>query len=867
MSDVAIAVTMALDAGGPVERDFPPFPVAALDGGLAARFLAVASMQIGRLAVADDAASYDYAALRTLAARIACALPPRGAVPERVGILLAHEPRFAAAMLGVAMAGHAYVPLDAGYPAAHLAAIANHAGLVAVISAGELCARAAELAPAGGVVDLAHLPGPIVEPVAVAPGDLACILCTSGSTGAPKAVAQCHRGVLHDVMQYVNAVHLDSTDRLTSLYSPATVGAVRDIWAGLLVGASVHMHRPKLGAAALGDFLRRVNPTIYHSVPVLLRHLAGVGGAFESVRLGYVAGDRLDADDVGAFFRLFPQALLYTGLGATETSTMYLHRFIRPDSVDRGARVAVGWAVPERQVLLLNEDGREVSPGEAGEIWVSSPYIALGYWGAPELSAQRFSDDPARPGWRRFRTGDLGRWRADGMLEHLGRADHMVKLGGVRVELQAVEAALKALPGVREAVALVRPAQGAGEARLVAHYVGAGAAHEGGATAGGLLAELRRSVPAAMVPAALLRQDALPVLPNFKVDRAAAARLDAACAGADTGAWDGPGLAEARLVAEAVQLVLELPDLPGPDQDVLLLGADSLALVALSVELRRALGREVSLEAVLAARTPRSLGRFIAACAPAAAHASAAVVSLRAGPAEAAPLLWPCDLAGGWFGTQQLMPLMAADRAWIGLRDTISYDQNSAVDTLEAQASLMVQALAVSGLSRQVGAVPAGFSFAGRQAWELAAQMLEAGWHVPAVVIFDAAPVSVGGTAPPPGEVWSTYEAQRRGMARHYLASRAALDLVLVRCADASHLLAGMDEDLGWSRVARSVRVVRVPGEHMTMWQGEGPRLIAEVLKATVKATCPAPISPSIFPRWSIRSSASTAPQRSSASP
>lgn len=816
----------ALDADGPLDHPFRAFPAAALGGGLADRFHQMAAAHGGRIAVADATRAYSYAALAALAGRVAAGLPRRRAEALPVGILLGHEARFPAAMLGVAMAGHGYVPLDAGYPLAHLAAIAGHAGLAAVVSAGGLCAQARALAPGVVVLDMDALPEAVAPVVAVAPGDLACILYTSGSTGAPKGVAQCHRGVLHDVRQYVEAVHLDAADRLTSLYSPATVGAVRDIWAGLLVGASVHMQPPKLGAAALADFLRRVAPTIYHSVPVLLRHLAGEGGCFGSVRLGYVAGDRLDGDDVAAFFRLFPRALLYTGLGATEASTIYLHRFIRPDTVLDGARVAVGRAMPERLALLLDEDGRPVPAGEAGEIWVSSPYIALGYWRAPELSAQRFSDDPQRPGWRRFRTGDLGRWRVDGLLEHLGRADQMVKLGGVRVELPAVEAALKALAGVREAVALVRPAAGGGQARLVAHFV---AAPDAAVSEGGLLAALRRHVPAGMVPAALLRQPALPMLPNFKVDRAAAARLDAACAAAGAGAWEGGGLETARLVAEAVQLTLELPELPGPDQDVLLLGADSLALVALAAELERALGRAVTLEAVLAARTPRSLGRFLAACAPDAPRQTAAVVPLRGGAGGAAPLVWPCDVAGGWFGASALLPLIPENRAWIGLRDSVSYDPHGAADSVEAQVTLMLQALmAAPGVPRR--AVPLGFSYAGRQAWELGAQMLAAGWQVPAVVVFDAAPLPVGGARPAAGVSWTADVARRRAMALHYHAPHARLDLVLVRSAAPGGVLGGLPEDLGWGRLARSVRVVRLAGDHMGMWQGEGPARIAAVL-------------------------------------
>ncbi|MCW3475928.1 AMP-binding protein [Limobrevibacterium gyesilva] len=815
----------SLDHGGPATRPFSSFPDAPVQDTLPARFNAVLAGHADRLAVADANRKLTYAALATLARRVATALPPRAGMPAPVGILLEHEARFPAAMLGVLMAGHAYVPLDASYPAARLAAIAAHAGVVAMVAAGPLGAQARSLVSADvPVIDLDSLPFSEGRTTLASASDIASIAYTSGTTGAPKGVFQNHRGMLHDVAQYVSAIQLDAGDRLTSLYSPSTVGAVRDIWAALLTGACLHVQPPRHGAAALAAFLRAAKPTIYHSVPVLLRHLAAAEpGSFPGVRLGYIAGDRMDAGDVRAFFRLFPDALLYTGLGATEASTIYVHRFLTRAMPLDETRVPVGHAIPDRLALLLDEAGCAVPPGEIGEIWVSSPYIAQGYWRAPELTAERFSDDPDRPGWRRFRTGDLGRWRPDGLLEHLGRADQMVKLGGQRVELPAVEAALKAQPGVSEAVALVRPGAGAAsQPRLVAHFVPDPAGPD--VTEGGLLAALRRMLPPAMVPAALVRCVALPLLPNFKVDRAAAARLDAQHSDAPTAAWDAPELVSARVVAEAVRTVLGLAVLPGPDQDLLLLGADSLMLVELAVELERRVRRTVPLDAVMAARTPRSLGRWIDASAPDAPHDSAALVTFRVGPGAAAPLLWPHDVGGSWHKVPELLGLVPADRSWLGLRDPASYDPSGVVDSIEAQATLMVAALQAAGIAKQPGVIPIGWSFAGRQAWEIGAQMQAAGWHIPAVVVIDAPPGPVGAGLEPgdPSAPWRRAAVHRYRMAAQYHAPRAPLDLVLIRSNGHSPHLSGLPDDLGWRALARRVTIVQVPGDHLSMWDGEG---------------------------------------------
>ncbi|MCC6716893.1 MAG: AMP-binding protein [Acetobacteraceae bacterium] len=821
-----------LDHGGPVERHFDVFPAAALAAPLHYRFAAMAARHPDRVAVADAARRLTYAQLGRLAGRIAGALAAaRLPMGQPVGILLAHEARFPAAMLAASQAGHPFVPLDATHPAARLAAIAADAGLAAVVSAGDLLARAASLVPPGmPVIDLAGAAQDVPPPAATDPAAVAMVLYTSGSTGAPKGVFQDHRGLLHDVLQYANAIHLAPDDRLTSLYSPATAGAVRDIWAALLTGAALHIHPPQRGAVALAAFLHAAAPSVFHAVPVVLRHLAATGQVFASLRLGYIAGDRLDAGDVADFFRLAPNALLLTGLGTTEASTIYVQRFIPREPLPTG-RIPVGHAMPDRLALLLDAHGTPTPPGELGEIHACSPYIARGYWRDPALTAARFSDDPDRPGWRRFRTGDLGRWRPDGLLEHLGRADQMVKIGGQRVELAAVEAALKALPGIAEAAALLRPPAGAGQPRLVAHVVPDTAGPPG--TVGGWLAALRRNLPAAMVPVALVVRDRLALLPNFKVDRAALARDDAALRRVP--AADDAVPAEAAAVARLAGDVLALPAPPAADADILALGADSIALVGLAVALEDHFARPVPLEALFAARTARRLGAWIAASAPGATGAHALLATFRAGPAAAPPLVWPHDIGGGWHGVGALLPLMPADRAWIGLRDPAGADATRPADSVEAHAMLLVAALRAAGLAQDRGAIPIGWSYGGRLAWEIAAQMAQAGWRLPRVVLIDAPPGPVGAGLEPgdPDAPWRQAAERRYRMASQYHAAAAPLDLVLLRSTGGGAHLADLPDDLGWSGLARSVTIRLIPGDHLTLWTQGLPdlaRALAETL-------------------------------------
>lgn len=262
---------LPIDHGGPVDRPFEVFPYSALEGSVLDRFDAVVSRFPERLAIQDSTRRLIYAELAVIVDRIAAAAT--SATAGRAGpvaILLRSEARFPAAMLGVLAAGRAYVPLDADQPIARNQLIATQAGAAVVLSAGDLADHARTLFPHELPVldldtlgDLPHLK-PSRRP---GPGDLAYVVYTSGSTGTPKGVYQNHRGVLHDVLQYTNALHLDCEDRLGFTYSPSGIGAVRDIYAALLNGASVHVLPPReLQAAGLVREIRARGITVLRTV-------------------------------------------------------------------------------------------------------------------------------------------------------------------------------------------------------------------------------------------------------------------------------------------------------------------------------------------------------------------------------------------------------------------------------------------------------------------------------------------------------------------------------------------------------------------------------------------------------------------------
>jgi non-ribosomal peptide synthetase component F len=235
---------LPLDYGGPVNRQFEPFPASALEGSVTERFEAIARRFSEHLAVQDMESALTYRELADLADRIGSTTRLAADREGPVAILLGRVCEMPAALLGVLAAGRAYLPLDADQPIERNASIAAQAGVAALISAGDLAVSARDAFPNDvPIIDLERLnKSPNSKPPSrPGPDDIAYIIYTSGSTGIPKGVYQNHRGLLHDIMQYTNTMHLNSDDRLSLVYSPNVMASVRDIHGALLNGASLHI--------------------------------------------------------------------------------------------------------------------------------------------------------------------------------------------------------------------------------------------------------------------------------------------------------------------------------------------------------------------------------------------------------------------------------------------------------------------------------------------------------------------------------------------------------------------------------------------------------------------------------------------------
>ncbi len=468
------------------------------------RFERVVQAHPGRVAVRAGDQRITYETLHTLAESAAASIDRDDQAPLAIGLPAGVD--FIIAAFAALRQGRPYIPFDPSAPEHHRDELIQASGAHDVITAA---------LPATGEAP--------VPPARARSDSVACVLYTSGSTGRPKGVYQAQKTLLHDVRSYGEAIALDECDVMTWLYAPVTGGAIRDLFGALLHGAELVVMNPAtLGLPGISAVIRRACVTIVHAIPPLLRaFLASTPPpeSLQTVRMLYVAGDRFFRRDLDAIRRVFPpDCQVYTGLGATECTTLHRHWIVPHDAVVTTDLVPVGFDAPDKHTRIIDPHGNAVAPGETGEIEVTSAYLALGYWQQPELSGNAFRVDPADPARRIYRTGDMGYMLPDGNLVFAGRKDSVIKILGHRVDLIVVEAAIRHVPGILDVEVLVRDEA---DPHLVAILVGDAAllaAPEAVRTAM-VRTALAHRLPSPALPAIIQWCDTLPRLASHKVNR------------------------------------------------------------------------------------------------------------------------------------------------------------------------------------------------------------------------------------------------------------------------------------------------------------------------------------------------------------
>ncbi|MFC4908295.1 amino acid adenylation domain-containing protein [Actinomadura gamaensis] len=538
----------------------------------------VARARPDALAVVLGRRRWTYRELDARANRLAHHLRNRGVRPgDRVGLLLDRGPRQVEAILAVLKCGAAYVPSDVTSPAERIALVLTDAAVRTVVTDRPG-------GPPSGPWDVVDLPSAAAEiaacsddapDVRVDPEQEAYVIFTSGSTGRPKGVEVTHANVAELLRGSEDPYAFGPDDVWTLFHSYAFDFSVWEIWGALLYGGRLVVvpYQVSRSPEAFARLLQDEGVTVLNQTPTAFAQLTGAlqehPRRLDRLRWIVFAGEALRPAHVRNWYRTSaaPGARLCNMYGITETTVhTTVHVIDGPDGFDRSI---IGRPMPHLTAVVLDPSGRPVPVGAPGELYVGGGGVARGYAGRPATTAERFLPDPAaaRPGDRRYRSGDLARQRPDGTLEYLGRIDDQVKIRGFRIELGEIQHHLDAHPAVRTSAVVIRPTR-SGDPRIIAYAVpddsprdatpvgaapadaarggatpggatpgGAtpGGATPGGATPGGAtpggrasgggtpdVTELRRHLgerlPDYMLPAVIMVVPSLPMTANGKVD-------------------------------------------------------------------------------------------------------------------------------------------------------------------------------------------------------------------------------------------------------------------------------------------------------------------------------------------------------------
>lgn len=576
-----------------------------------------------RVAVRCGDASMDYAQLDARANRIAHLLRGKGVHRGAlVGLAVDRGIDMLASLLGILKSGAGYVPLDPGFPPERLAYMAGDAGLAALVTQRK---HAAQFDLRGRPVlalediesQLADAPShALADDGAAADGEaVAYVIYTSGSTGRPKGVQVPHRAVVNFLASMRREPGMAADDVLVAVTTLSFDIAVLELFLPLTTGAQVVLadRDTAMDGVALASLLERSEATVMQATPATWRMLLDTGWRGRAEFRALCGGEPLPAELAE---RLLPRcAQLWNLYGPTETTVWSTCARVLPASDGKPLDIHIGKPIDNTTVWILDVSGGLCPLGVPGEICIGGDGVTLGYLDRPELTADRFIADRfssrveasathADAGLL-YRTGDRGRWRSDGNLQHLGRLDFQVKVRGYRIELGEIESLLAAHQDVAHAVAMAREDR-PGDVRLVAYVVPAAGARMDEA---GLIAHLRSTLPDYMIPQHLVSLAQLPRLPNGKLDRNALPAPDPGSVASAT-AFEAPRNALETQVATAMADVLGLEKV-GIQDDFFALGGHSLLAAKLTTRLSRDLGASLSLRTLFDAPTVAGLAGLL----------------------------------------------------------------------------------------------------------------------------------------------------------------------------------------------------------------------------------------------------------------
>jgi sugar O-acyltransferase (sialic acid O-acetyltransferase NeuD family) len=504
--------------------DFVEFRKESVMQGIHQRFEEQVRLRPRSIALKTQVEAHTYVETNGFANSIAAEiLSTVGTGLAQAAILLPNTSESILAMMASLKAHKAYVPLDVNFPKDRLKVMLEDAEPAVLLTDAPHMGMAEELAGnRARIINISEIHRDSAAPnpqVPCEPLDRAYILFTSGSTGRPKGIAFLHRNLLHTTMCLTNHLFFSPSDRVTWLHSASFSASVVDIYCCLTNGGSLYPWDVKTqGFTGMAKWLVQEKVTTFQWIPSAFRQFLRTvpdDFVFQDIRIVVMASEPLTVREVELFRRHFPiGSHLVNQVGTSESYNYRLYPVDHNIPIE-SVNVAGGYSVSEdRQVMILDDERRELSPGFVGEIGIRSEYMSAGYWGDEALTKSKFVQigDDRKPV---YLTGDLGKIEPDGCLIHLGRKDFQVKIRGYRVELAEVEHVLSAALGVADSAAWVVKNR-LGEDQLVGYVV---LKDPGQFNQLEVEKYLESRLPDYMVPRRYVIMDSFPTLPTGKVNR------------------------------------------------------------------------------------------------------------------------------------------------------------------------------------------------------------------------------------------------------------------------------------------------------------------------------------------------------------
>ncbi|UYK86711.1 amino acid adenylation domain-containing protein [Xanthomonas sacchari] len=585
-------------------------------GLLHTRFEAQAAMSPDAVALEYGQERVTYAQLDARANRVAHRLRAEGVGPEvLVAICVPRSIEMVVGLLAVLKAGGAYVPLDPAYPHERLAYVLEDSAPLLLLTVhsldGHLPVTPVPMLWLDDVAEWAELPIQDLPPQQLAPEHLAYVIYTSGSTGRPKGVMITHANVSSMIHMHVRTCALGANDRALQFSTFAFDASVEEIFGPLSVGATLVLLPPDMMSyadARFSQYLHQQRITFASLPTVFWNHWAGspdFAGSLQDadLRFVFIGGEKQDRQSLDAWLSGIrgSDIHLLDAYGPTEATVYVSANDYGPDF--KGAQT-LGRPLANSRIYIVDPYDQPVPIGVRGELLIGGAQVARGYLGRTDLTSERFVADPFAPGGRVYRTGDLGRWCANGTIEYLGRNDFQVKIRGFRIELGEIEAQLSACTGVREAVVVVREDM-PGHRRLVGYLSAQPGAELSAAT---IRETVAKRLADYMVPSALVVMPALPLTPSGKLDRGALPVPSHESMA--TRAYAAPSSASEQSLAHIWSALLGIEQV-GREDHFFELGGTSLLLVRLGFQIKETFGIELRIAQIYEAATLKDMAALL----------------------------------------------------------------------------------------------------------------------------------------------------------------------------------------------------------------------------------------------------------------